>query len=431
MTESTTLVWWAVGGWVVALLLLWAWWAGLRFYRLLKDMPTVHIRGIFVGLVETTGRAQCSTPLSAGISGTPSVYHQWSVSEHWRRTETYRDKDGKTRTRTVTGSDVVASGGGAINFVLADETDRIGVRVDRADWRARQTVSEQVGRSHPLYHTKAPDTVVSGSTGVRSFDEHVVAMGDPLFVVGTAAVSDAGDALELKFDSSDDDLLIISTGNEKSVSRGRLAWAIVAFIFGLAAAAAGTVPLAFLLHSARLGGPHQSRLVWIGVISGLVLFCAVCTIMWCVIMRNGVVRVRTRWQRSVSLIDVQLRRRADLIPNLVAVTQGLATHERTVHQAMASLRAGMAADKALRALVEAYPELKADGAFLRLQSELSATEDRIALARKFELESRAAFLDRLRTFPEGVVARMFGVAAPPPELGQADAPDPRVGETGK
>jgi LemA protein len=73
--------------------------------------------------------------------------------------------------------------------------------------------------------------------------------------------------------------------------------------------------------------------------------------------------------------------------------------------------------------VEAYPSLKADGAFLALQRELADTEDRIALARRFEIESRAAFLERLRTFPEGVVARLLGVAAPPPEL---DTPGARA-----
>ncbi|MBL9140520.1 MAG: LemA family protein [Phycisphaerae bacterium] len=426
MKEQTALIWWAIGGWVFALLLLWAWWSGVRFYRLLKDMPTVRIRGIFVGLVETTGTAKCARPLAAGISDTACVFHRWSVSEHWRRTETYRDKDGKTRTRVVSGSDVVASGGAATDFDLTDDTDAIAVRVKHADWRSRTSVSEQVARGHPLYHTKAPGTVVSGSTGVRSFSEDIVAVGDPLYVVGSAAISSEGTTLELRRDGDDEDMLIISTGTEKSVAGGRLAWAIVAFVFGVALAGAGTAPVALLLRDAPLSDAARSSTLWTGAAVGAAAFMAMCTGMWLFIMRNGVVRVRTRWQRAVSLVDVQLRRRFDLIPNLVAVTQGLATHERTVQVAMAELRAGTAADVALRALVEAYPQLKADGAFLKLQAELAATEDRIALARRFELESRAAFLDRLRTFPEGLVARAFGVAAPPPELGQADAPDPRV-----
>jgi hypothetical protein len=427
VSDAARLAWWAAGGWVVALLLLWAWWAGVRFCRLLKDLPTVPIRGIFVGLVETTGRARCATPLEAGISGAACVHHAWSVAEHWRRTETYRDKDGKTHTRTVTGSDTVASGGGSVDFTLVDDTGTIDVRVAGADWRPAPSVSTTVSRGDPLYHTKAPGTVVSGSTGLRTFTEHIVAVDAPLYVVGSAGIAARGTALELHRDLQEDDLLILSTGDERSVSRGRLAWAVAAYIMGLGAAAVGGAPLGLLALDAA-GRPPSGALAarepyaW-GAVAGAAAFGALSAAMWAVIMRNGVVRVRTRWERAGSLVEVELARRADLIPNLVAVTQGLAGHERAVQTAVAALRAGAAAKTALRALVEAYPSLKADGAFLALQRELADTEDRIALARRFEIESRAAFLERLRTFPEGVVARLLGVAAPPPEL---DTPGARA-----
>jgi LemA protein len=409
---------WIGGGWLVALLLLWAWWRSVRFCRLLKDLPTVRIRGIFVGLVETTGRVTHGAPLRAGISATPCVHHSWSVSEHWRRLKTYRDSKGRTQTRWESGSDVVASGDGATDFTLVDDTASIGVRVKGADWRDRSTVSETVGRGHPLYHTKAPDVHVSGSTGLRTFSECVVAIDDKVFLVGAAAISSEGSALELLRDTSEDDLLIISTGSEKSVRGARMGWAIAAFVFGLLAAAAGGAGAWFLFAgwyeaTARDNGPALAT----GGGAGALLFVTLALALWIAIMRNGVVRVRTRWQRAVSLVDVELRRRSDLIPNLVVVTQGLAVHERSVQEAMAKLRAGAAAGATMAALAEAYPKLKADGAFLRLQTELTTTEDRIALARGFEVESRATFLERLRTFPEGFVARVFGVAAPPPELG--------------
>ena len=396
-------------GWVIALLLLWAWWAGVRFCRLLKDLPTVPVRGIFVGLVETTGRVHCPTPARAGISGMECTYHSWSVSEHWRRTQTYTDSKGRVQTRTVSGSDTVASGGEARDFYLQDETGRIAVSVVGADWRPRVTVLKTVGRSNPLYWTKAEGVVVSGSTGMRTFAESIVGQEDSVYMVGSACISPEGSALVMQRDRQEDDMLLISTGNEASVRGSRMAWAVTSLVLGYAAAMGGCIMLAGFM-------PQANPLVPMAI-AGSAAYTLLAVVLWATIMRNGVVRVRTRWQRAVSLVDVELKRRSDLVPNLVAVVQGYAVHERSVQESLATLRAGAATGKVFTALAEAYPELKADAAFLKLQHELAATEDRIALARTFELESRKAFLERLRTFPEGVIARLTGVAAPPPELG--------------
>ena len=128
-----------------------------------------------------------------------------------------------------------------------------------------------------------------------------------------------------------------------------------------------------------------------------------------------------RWERAASLVDVELRRRADLVPNLVAVTRASAAHESTVQRASAELRAGAESGPILRILAERYPELRADMAFLALQRQLSDTEARIAQSRRFEIESRQRLLERLGTFPEGLIARLMGVSRPPPAL---DAPAP-------
>ena len=108
--------------WFVAFLFLLLWRSQSRFIRLLRDVPTVPVRGVFVGLTETSGTVVHPDPLKAGITETPCVHHAWSVREHWRRTETYRDSKGKTRTRTVHGSDTVAGGSQSTDFVLQDET---------------------------------------------------------------------------------------------------------------------------------------------------------------------------------------------------------------------------------------------------------------------------------------------------------------------
>jgi hypothetical protein len=139
-------------------------------------------------------------------------------------------------------------------------------------------------------------------------------------------------------------------------------------------------------------------------------------VMWSFIIRNGAVRVRTRWERAASLVDVELRRRADLVPNLVAVTRASAAHEASIQRAVAELRAGAASSGIFHLLIERYPTLTADASFLLLQKQLTDTESRIAQARLFEIQSRERLLERLQSFPEGLIARVMGVSRPPPAL---------------
>jgi LemA protein len=140
---------------------------------------------------------------------------------------------------------------------------------------------------------------------------------------------------------------------------------------------------------------------------------------------NGLIRSRVRTREAWSGIDVQLKRRADLIPNLVETVRGYAAHERqtfeNVTRARAMLQqAGTAAEAAqannfltqtlrsLFAVAENYPELKANQNFLDLQNELSDIEEKIAYARQFYNRNVTDFNTRIQTFPNVVVANMFG-----------------------
>jgi len=127
-----------------------------------------------------------------------------------------------------------------------------------------------------------------------------------------------------------------------------------------------------------------------------------------------------------SNVDVQLRRRADLIPNLVEAAKGLRGHERTVQQSLALLRSQARASKpgqagpdpvatapAVTALLESYPQLKANDAFLRLQAQLADTEDRIALAREYFNNIAAHYNRRLAVVPDHLVARLAGLREQP------------------
>jgi len=140
---------------------------------------------------------------------------------------------------------------------------------------------------------------------------------------------------------------------------------------------------------------------------------------------NGLIRSRVRTREAWSGIDVQLKRRADLIPNLVETVKGYAAHERqtfeNVTRARAMLQqAGTAAEAAqannfltqtlrsLFAVAENYPELKANQNFLDLQNELSDIEEKIAYARQFYNRNVTDFNTRIQTFPSVMVANMFG-----------------------
>lgn len=147
-----------------------------------------------------------------------------------------------------------------------------------------------------------------------------------------------------------------------------------------------------------------------------------------VIVYNQLVRRRIEVDNAWSQIDVQLKRRLDLIPNLVETVKGYANHEKAALEAViaarsASLAAGAtpheqaAADNALSgalrqlfALSEAYPDLKANASFVSLQEELSNTESRIAYARQFYGDSVAAYNTAIQKFPNVIVARAFGFA---------------------
>jgi LemA protein len=163
---------------------------------------------------------------------------------------------------------------------------------------------------------------------------------------------------------------------------------------------------------------------------------------------NGLVTMRQRVKESWSGIDVQLKRRASLIPNLVETVKGYAAHERAVFENVTKARAALmsattpaqaaqadnmltGALKSLFAVAEAYPDLKANQNFLQLQSELSDIESKIAYARQFYNTNVRDYNTRLQVFPNVLVAGMFGFTASTYfEAEEAARADVRVSFTG-
>lgn len=160
----------------------------------------------------------------------------------------------------------------------------------------------------------------------------------------------------------------------------------------------------------------------------IVVGVAVFLVLFVIGTYNRLVAQRNRVDNSWSQVEVQLRRRYDLIPNLVESVKGYATHEKAIFERLADARAGAIAAKdvpgqaqaenmltgALRqlfAVAEAYPDLKANQNFLALQEELTATEGRIAYARQFFNDSVLSFNNTVQQFPSVIVAKLFSFVA--------------------
>jgi LemA protein len=142
---------------------------------------------------------------------------------------------------------------------------------------------------------------------------------------------------------------------------------------------------------------------------------------------NGLVVSRNRVDNSWSQIDVQLKRRANLVPNLIETVKGYAKHEKTVFKEVTEARTAImkagnvkqaeqadnmltGALKSLFAVAENYPKLRASENFMQLQEELSGIESKIAYARQFYNDSVLSYNNKVQTFPSSVVAGMFSFA---------------------
>jgi len=156
----------------------------------------------------------------------------------------------------------------------------------------------------------------------------------------------------------------------------------------------------------------------------VVIIVAVILVIWGVSMYNGLVKLRNNRENAFANIDVQLKQRFDLVPQLVSTVKGYAAHEKDVLEKVTAARAAamsattidekVAADKAmssalsgLKVSLEAYPELKANQNFLQLQTELSDIENKLAAARRFFNSATREFNNACEVFPSNILAGMF------------------------
>jgi len=161
------------------------------------------------------------------------------------------------------------------------------------------------------------------------------------------------------------------------------------------------------------------------IILGLVVVIAV----WIIGVRNTFVRLSINIEEGMASIDNQLKRRYDLIPNLVNTVKGYAKHEKELLEGISQARAGLISNNMdekmqatqetsaflgrLLAIAEAYPELKANTSFEKLQVELVGTEDKISYARQYYNTSVGTYNKKVLIFPSSIIASMFGFSKKP------------------
>lgn len=162
----------------------------------------------------------------------------------------------------------------------------------------------------------------------------------------------------------------------------------------------------------------------------IILVIVVLLAIWCVSLYNNLVKLRNNRENAFANIDVQLKQRHDLVPQLVATVKGYATHEREVLQRVTEARtAAMGAttinDKinaentltsalaGLKVSLEAYPDLKANQNFMQLQNEIADLENKLAAVRRFFNSATRELNNAVETFPSNIFAKMFGFKKEP------------------
>lgn len=411
--------------WLVALLFVWLGMRAARRRRDLLDTPTSKSQGVFIGDVELSGASECPAPVQSHLAEIPCVHYEWSVGEHWRRTvvESYTDSKGNSRTRTRIESGVatIASGGEMVPFFLRDDTGAVLIRPEGARIEPATVFSRDCGPGDPLYYAKGPPEAVRDSVHRRSFREHAIPLGTKLFVLGRARERADVVAPEIAAHPDARDFLI-STRDEKAISSGfriaTWAWCISGFVVAML----GT---AFAIAQSRVS---DRVLVALLATAAVLAFLAMVGLVWTWMTYNSLAMLRQRVRRAWANVDVELRRRHDLLPPLVEVVKGARGHEAETLRAIAGLRAQMAAGGSdprdgtgrvegvapqLRVLVEAVPELRTDANFLSLQNELVVTETRIALARTYYNGLAAGYNARIAVVPERFLAAVGGLRPAP------------------
>lgn len=382
----------------------WALWAAVRRWdrvnaivaaaaplpiRLANPWDAVWVRGAI----------DCAEPAWVPHFGATCVHFSYKLEEHVMKTRT---RDGKTETYWEWETRETKQD--AAPFDVVQEDGRIGVDVLNADWQYEPTLSETLGKwRHSCSHLPFPGE--ASVIGVVSDDRRLLEprMHVPLIVTPMERAA----YLER-----------VESGERWGV-RGGLVLLLIGFFlvgFGLSR------------HFQTRGLPFAEW--WssdAGMVGGLTAGLA-CLVFWGIRTFNSLVTFRTRADQSWSGIDVFLKQRYDLIPNLVEVVRGYMKHEQSVLEDLTRQRAEalQGREDRIRAegetvrdlqriavLAESYPDLQASAQFRKLAVHLTALEDKIAHARVFHNDSVAEYNLQTAAFPSSLIALLCGFKGRP------------------
>lgn len=232
-----------------------------------------------------------------------------------------------------------------------------------------------------------------------------------LYVLGQAREREDVVAAEIAQDKASP-MFLISTRSEKQISTGYGRWSWFFMVFGLIIALGGGAGWAALIRTgAELG--------WQPIVIMAVGYIVVLLLIWVWTTYNSLINLHHRVEQGWSQVEVQLKRRHDLIPNLVQAVEAYSKYESGTQSALVELRGHMEAlptgvarpdfrglAPLLRVTIERYPGLKANESFLKLQQSLVDTEQRIALARDYFNEVATFYNTRLQIVPNRYVAAL-------------------------
>lgn len=395
---------------VVAPLALLAAWRFDRRRRLYADQGTTPAAAVSAGRNEVKGRAWHRNPVKSHLTETSCVWWDYRLEEERNHTRTVTETDSKGNTRTKTEHYTqwheIDSRRGAARFVeVVDDSGAAEVRFEGAAVSPRVFASESF-KEHDDRGFLQKLVSFDSRTGEYRHTERGIAIGDQLFVSGEASMPSSASSPRIDHGKP----FVISTRSEES-HRGRAAIAIpilVLIALGLT-----------VLGAASFDNPA----VLAAAIAAFVLILVSAAT---VIVFNQLRGLAEQAARAWSLIDVQLTRRHDLVPQLQRIAKAALAHERITLEAVTAARSfdsgndpddatvAEAGEEARRqteqlrtlfAVIEDHPELRADTSIAHLRDQLSDTENRIAGARSFYNETVTLLRDRARTFPGILIAR--------------------------
>jgi LemA protein len=418
----------------------------------MADTPRSDAAHVFVGTNEVVGRAvPLAQPLVAPFSGVEAVWFRSLLEKEVK-------SDQSTSWRKV------SEESSSTPFWIEDDTGRVLVwpehaAVDARDRRRsnhsgvperfdRYSLMRQLADDRdPSMTDRAMAMITRAVEGRHRSTEWIIKPGESIYVLGDATLRDDVVALEFRPGRSADGRrrrLFVSAGDEVRAARNAL-WQGLLLLLVLFVGAIGVPVALYGMTYWSDAGPQPGDPDVIDAVGGWMVVAAVAVVAflpvsYVVRLYNRLVDVRQRVEAAWSLIDVQLRRRHDLLPDLARVVGAAATYESTTQVALALGRSNLPDREALagrsrldqterelaRTLVargEAHPELQVDENARQLFDQIRATEDAVAFARTFYNDAVTVMRDRRQRFPGSLMA--WAVPVADVELWEPDEPDAR------